>query len=101
MVNLLSKISINDKTNRFLLINGRFIPEIRFKQNRFTQSTCGSFRKIKEQIQGFKKFKKQEVLHIFIEIKKIQQALSIIWILEVMQIYTEELLLINCYMVEN
>ena len=46
---------MNEKVNKFLLAGDKFMPEMHFKQPRFTQSACGIFNKSKETIQKLKK----------------------------------------------
>ena len=45
---------MNEKTNKFLLAEDKFMPEVHLRQPRFTYSACESFSKNKEQIQKFK-----------------------------------------------
>ena len=47
-------INMNEKTNKFLLAEDKFMPEVHLRQPRFTYSACESFSKNKEQIQKFK-----------------------------------------------
>ena len=44
---------MNDITNNFLLAGDKFIPEMHFKQPKFTYSVCGPFTKNKQRIQRF------------------------------------------------
>ena len=55
---------MNEIVDRFLLAGGKFMPEMRLRQPRFTYSVCGSFRKIKKE---YKNLKKQEIQDMFIE----------------------------------
>ena len=45
---------MNEVVNKFLLAGDNFMPEMHFKQPRFTYSACGLFTKNKERIQEFK-----------------------------------------------
>ena len=45
---------MNKIINKYLLIEDKFIPEMRLKEPRFTYSACGPFTKDKERIQKFK-----------------------------------------------
>ena len=44
---------MNEIVNRFLLVGGRFIPEVHLKQPGFTYSACVPFTKNKERIEKF------------------------------------------------
>ena len=42
---------MNEIVNKFLLAEGRFMPEVHLKQPGFTYSACGPFTKNKERIE--------------------------------------------------
>ena len=44
---------MNEIVNKFLLVGGRFIPEMHLKQPSFTYSACVPFTKNKERIEKF------------------------------------------------
>ena len=44
---------MNETMNTFLLVGGKFIPEMHLKQPGFTYSACGPFTKNKERIEKF------------------------------------------------
>ena len=44
---------MNEIVNKFLLAEGRFMPEVHLKQLGFTYSACGPFTKNKERIEKF------------------------------------------------
>ena len=44
---------MNEIVNMFLLVGGKFMPEMHLKQPGFTYSTCGPFTKNKERIEKF------------------------------------------------
>ena len=44
---------MNEVVNKFLLMGDKFMPELHFKQPRFTYSACGPFTKNKERIKKF------------------------------------------------
>ena len=44
---------MNEIVNKFLLVRGKFMPEMHLKQPGFTYSACGPFTKNKERIEKF------------------------------------------------
>ena len=44
---------INEKVNKFLLAEGKFLPEMHLKQPDVTYSACGPFTKNNERIEKF------------------------------------------------
>ena len=44
---------MNEIINKYILTGDKFIPEIHFKQPRFTYSACGLFTKNKQRVQRF------------------------------------------------
>ena len=44
---------MNDIVNKFLLVGGKFMPEMHLKQSGFPYSSCGPFTKNKERIDKF------------------------------------------------
>ena len=68
------------------------MPEMHLKQPGFTYSVCGPFTKSKKE---FKNLKKQETRAIFIKMNLIRLAFSIIWLMEILNIWQEEQLLIK------
>ena len=44
---------MNEIINKYILTGDKFIPEIHFKQPRFTYSACGLFSKNKQRVQRF------------------------------------------------
>ena len=44
---------MNEIVNKFLLVEDKFMPEMRLKQPGFTYSACGPFTKNKERIEKF------------------------------------------------
>ena len=44
---------MNKLINKFLLVGGKFMPEMHLKQPGFTYSACGPFTKNKERIEKF------------------------------------------------
>ena len=55
MLNAISLYKMNNITNKFLLAEDKFMPEMHLRQSQFTYSACGSFTKHKQRIQKFKK----------------------------------------------
>ena len=47
-------VSCKENTNKFLLTEDKFIPELHLKQPGFTYSTCGPFNKHRERIQKYR-----------------------------------------------
>ena len=45
---------MNNVINKFLLVGGKFMPEIHLRQPQFTYSACGPFAKHEQRIQKFK-----------------------------------------------
>ena len=45
---------MNNIINKFLLVEGKFLPEIHLRQPQFTYSACEPFTKHKQRIQKFK-----------------------------------------------
>ena len=74
---------MNEIVNKFLLAGYKCMPEMHLKQPGFTYSACGLFTKNKERIQ---KFKKLEILTIFIKMNLIKLAFSMIWHVEILKI---------------
>ena len=52
---LFEMYKVNEIVHKFLLAGDKCMPEMHLKQPGFTYSACGSFTKIKERIQKFKK----------------------------------------------
>ena len=50
MISCFRIIKMNEIVNKFLLVGGKFMPEIYLKQPGFTHSALGSFTKNKERI---------------------------------------------------
>ena len=55
---------MNKITNKFLIAEDKFMPEMHFTQPGFTYSTCGRFAKNKERIKKFKEIKIQNMMDI-------------------------------------
>ena len=83
---------INEIVSKFLLADDKFMPEMHLKQPGVTYSVCGPFTKSKKE---FKNLKKQETRAIFIKMNLIRLAFSIIWLMEILNIWQEEQLLIK------
>ena len=47
--------SINEIINKFILVGGKFMPEMHLRQPRFVYSACGPFTRHKERIKEFKR----------------------------------------------
>ena len=54
MLNAISLYKMNNITNKLLLAEDKFMPEMHLRQPQFTYSACGSFTKHKQRIQKFK-----------------------------------------------
>ena len=50
----LVRIKLNERVDKFLLADDKFIPKMHLNQPRFTYSACGPFTKNKERIQKLK-----------------------------------------------
>ena len=46
---------MNNVINKFLLVGGKFMPEMHLRQPQFVYSACGPFTRHKERIKGFKR----------------------------------------------
>ena len=57
---------MNKIVNKFLLVGGKFIPELRLRQPEFTYSACGPFTKHIENSESIQKFRETGNLkHIY------------------------------------
>ena len=82
MISCFTIIKKNEIVNKFLLAGNKFIPEIHLKQLGFTCSACRPFTKKKE----FKNLKKQQTENIFIEMNLIKPVVSMVWLMEILNI---------------
>ena len=54
---------MNEIINKFLLVEGKFMPEMHLRQPRFVYSACGHFTRHKERIKKFKRTGNINLLH--------------------------------------
>ena len=81
---LFYRYKINEIVSKFLLARYKFIPEMRLKQPRFMDSSCGLFTKNKERIQKLKKT--QKIQDIFTEANQTKLVFNVIWLMEILKI---------------
>ena len=74
---------MNQVINKFLLAGDKFMPEMHLKQTQFVHSACGPFTRHKERI---KKFKKQVIRVIFIEMSSIKLVFNTILLTRIIKI---------------
>ena len=82
LICMLNRIKMSEMVNKFLSAGDKFMPEMHFKQPRFTYSDCGPFPKNKEIIQNLKK---QEIQAIFTKTNLIRLVFNMIWLMEVLK----------------
>ena len=75
-------IKMNEIVNTSLLAGDKFTPEIHLKQLGFTCNACRPFTKKKE----LKNLKKQQIENIFIEMNLIKPVVSMVWLMEILNI---------------
>ena len=90
---------MNEIIKKVLLAGDKFMPEMYLGQPGFTYSSCGPFSKNKKK--EYKNLKKQEIWNIFIKTKQIKLALSMRWLMEILNICEEEQPLIKYHVIKH
>ena len=75
---------MNEIVNKFLLVGGKFMPDMHLKQAGLTYSACGPF--TKNEKNEFKNLKKQEILAAFTKMNLIRLFFNMIWFMEILKI---------------
>ena len=73
------------------------MPKMYLRQLGITYTACAPFTKNKE----YKNLNKQEVQNTFIKTNQIKLAFNTTWLTEILRIYLEEQLLIECYTINH
>ena len=79
---------MNEIVDKFLLVGGKFMPEMHLKQPGFTYSPCGTFTKNKERI---KKFMQTGDTNFIYKNELIKLVFNMIWLMTKQKIQEKEL----------